>query len=341
MPQMPLFLEIPRHLNDERIDWALAQLLQEKFPERTPLSRAQCTKAINEGQVTLNGKMVPARSLVATHDKIALAATVFEDIPMRKPFSGKVDVTVLDEEESFLVLNKGAGVQMYQAGQYTGATVVDWLLAHYPDIKGVGEDALRPGIVHRLDRDTSGVLAIAKNQTGFQALKKAFHDRLVDKTYVALVYGHLKELEGSIDAPLIRRPGELRRRAIDPERYEGELPGNARTALTEYRVMARYADYDLVLATPRTGRTHQIRVHLAYLGHPVVGDRLYAFKDVKRKGLLFPKRHLLHAWRLKVPFQGKRLKFQAPLPEDFLDTLRHLDETRVSSYDGEALKSLF
>lgn len=230
---------------------------------------------------------------------------------------------------------------MYQAGHHEGATVVDWLLLNYPHIKGVGEDALRPGIVHRLDRDTSGVLVVAKNQLGFQALKKAFHDRTVEKTYVALVYGHLKELEGSIDAPLIRRPGELRRRAIDPERYDGDLPGNARTALTEYRVIARYAEYDLVLATPRTGRTHQIRVHFAFLGHPVVGDRLYAFKDVKRKALLFPKRHLLHAWRLKVPFQGKKLKFRAPLSEDFLDTLRSLDETQLSSYDGEALKSLF
>lgn len=345
---MPLFLpeehytfEIPRHLKDKRIDSALATLLREKYPEEKVFSRALLTKAINEGKVLVNGASVLARSLVSTHDKVAFLGNIFEEHKQLVPAFGDIAVTVLFENERLLVLDKGAGVQMHHGGSYAGITLSEWLLGHYPTLKNVGEDSLRPGIVHRLDRDTSGVVVIAKDNEAFQALKKLFQDRLVEKKYVALVYGQLSALEGKVDASLIRHPGDLKRRAIDPEQYTGTLPGNTRTALTFYRVLTRYDEYDLVELSPKTGRTHQIRVHMTYLGHPVVGDKLYAFKEVKRNNLLSPDRHMLHAGSLSFELFGEKYHFQSPLPKDFREVLLSLDETRGTGYDDEALKSLF
>lgn len=333
--------EIPRHLKDKRIDSALARLLKEKYPEEKVFSRALLTRAINDGKVLVNGVAVLARSLVSTHDQVTFSGDIFGAEKELEPAYGDIAVTVLFENEHLLVLNKGAGVQMHHGGSHAGVTLSEWLLGHYPFLKNVGEDPLRPGIVHRLDRDTSGVVVIAKDNETFNVLKKSFQDRLVEKKYVALVYGQLSELSGKVDASLIRHPGDLKRRAIDSEHYTGTLPGNARTALTFYRVLNRYNEYDLVELSPKTGRTHQIRVHMTYLGHPVVGDKLYAFKEVKRNNLLAPERHMLHAGRLSFELFGEIYHFQSPLPKDFQEVLASLDETKVSSYDDEALKSLF
>ncbi|MBP9728352.1 MAG: RluA family pseudouridine synthase [Candidatus Moranbacteria bacterium] len=337
--QDQLIFEVPRHLKDKRIDSTLATLLREKYPEEKTISRAVLTRVINEGKVLLNGAPVLARSLVATHDQISFAGNIFGGQKQLTPAYGDIAVTVLFENDRLLVLDKGAGVQMHHGGSHPGTTLSEWLLGHYPFLKDVGGDPLRPGIVHRLDRDTSGVVVIAKDNETFQALKKAFQDRLVDKKYVALVYGQLSALEGKIDASLIRHPGDLKRRAVDTEEYTGTLPGNTRTALTLYRVLARYAEYDVVELSPKTGRTHQIRVHMTYLGHPVVGDKLYAFKEVKRSNLLAPNRHMLHAGSLSFELFGEKYQFQSPLPEDFRQVLMSLDETQVSSYDDEALKT--
>lgn len=345
---MPLFspeeqytLEIPRHLKDKRVDSALATLLKEKYGDEAPYSRSLLTRVINDGKVLVNGAPVLARSLVSTHDQVSFAGDIFGIQKQLTPAYGDIPVTVLFENERLLVLNKSAGVQMHEGGAHAGTTLAEWLVGHYPALKDVGEDSLRPGIVHRLDRDTSGVVVIAKDNETFLALKKAFQDRVVEKKYVALVYGQLSALEGRIDASLIRHPGDLKRRAIDTEQYSGTLPGNTRTALTFYRVLTRYAEYDLVELSPKTGRTHQIRVHMTYLGHPVVGDKLYAFKEVKRNNLLAPKRHMLHAGALSFELFGEKYTFQSPLPEDFKQVLSSLDETRGTSYDDEALKSLF
>lgn len=334
-------LEVPRHLQDKRVDSVLTTLLGEKFPERGIFSRSLVTRLIKSGVVLLNNQAVLSRALVSTHDKIAFPESIFEKPASSEAFSRDISVKVLFENDHFLILDKGASVQMHQAGNYRGSTVAGWILEHYPDLASVGEDSLRPGIVHRLDRETSGILIVAKTNETFQELKQAFQDRMVQKTYLALAYGHLSSRVGEVTASLIRHPGELKRRAVDPETYTGVLPGNTRTAFTSYRVVARYDKYDLVELTPKTGRTHQLRVHLAYLGHPVVGDKLYAFKEVRRQNLLSPARHLLHAHRLSFTLFGEHYHFQSPLPNDFKKIQRSLDETLVSSYDDEALKSLF
>lgn len=338
--QAPFELEIPRHLNDQRFDGALTVLLREKFPDQPSFSRAFLTEHIKKGAILLNGARVLPRTIVATHDKVRVLQDIAPVQSSVKPSSEPVTIEKLFEDEAIIALNKGASVQMHQGGSYAGVTVAQFILSHYPALENVGEDPLRPGIVHRLDRETSGVLVVAKTQASFLAMKKIFQGREVEKIYVALVYGHLTSLEGKIDAALMRKPGELKRRAIDLKSYTGDLPGNTRTALTWYKVIARYQEYDLVVLTPKTGRTHQIRVHLSSLGHPVVGDKLYTFKGTKRSNLLFPLRHMLHAINLSFDLFGKKYRFHSPLPPDFLKLLRDIDETRVSSYDSEALKSL-
>ncbi len=336
-----LLLEVPRHLNDTRLDRALTELLQEKFPEQKPLSRAAVTRAVKAGLVLINGSVAQAQMTVATHDIFTIDRAIFAETKTVQPVVEAGAIEVLFEDEDLLILSKGAGVQMHQAGTQARATVAEWLLSHCPGIATVGEDHLRPGIVHRLDRETSGVVVIAKSNHIFQALKRVFQEREIKKSYLALVYGQMGADEGKIDTALMRSPGTLKRRAIDLEHYTGTLPGNTRSALTYYRVLTRYAEYSLLLVTPKTGRTHQIRVHLSSIGHPVVGDKLYAFKGNKRKNLLFPERHMLHAAELSFTIFGKEYDFQAPLQQDFRDMLQSIDETRVSGYDGEALKSLF
>lgn len=334
-------MEVPRHLNDKRFDSVLSVLLQERYPEIS-LSRGFATRAIKEGKALLNGVSAKPSVIVATHDMLSVEQGLFVEQSLPRAVSSEtLPIQVLFEDERILVLDKGAGVQVHQGGARSRITVADWIFANYPKLALVGEDPLRPGIVHRLDRDTSGILVLAKDNESFQALKKAFQNREIEKTYVALVYGNMEALEGEISASLMRQKGALKRKAIDPERYHGPLTGTLRSALTRYRVLSRSPLYDLLLVTPKTGRTHQIRVHLSFLGHPVVGDRLYAFKDVKRQKLLFPSRHMLHAAGLSFSLFGRKYHFRSPLPQDFRETLQGVDETAISSYDDEALKSLF
>jgi len=340
--QEVLTLEVPRHLRDTRIDSALVTLIEEKFPEKNTPSRARIGKVIEAGHILLNDKPVLPRTLVATHDSITLPLDLFEEKVQVEPVSSQgLMISILFENTDILVIDKGVGVQMHpsQSQSSVQPTVASWLREMRPDVTTVGEDPERPGIVHRLDRDTSGVLVLAKTNEAFSALKTAFQERSVSKKYVALVSGHLKAVSGSVDALLMRRPGELRRYAVDPKRFEGTLPASARTAYTEYRVIARYDKYDLVELAPKTGRTHQIRVHLAFLGHPVVGDRLYAFKEAKGQELLRVDRQLLHAQTLSFALFGKEYQFQAPLPEDFRDILKSIDETKLLGYDDEALNA--
>jgi 23S rRNA pseudouridine1911/1915/1917 synthase len=325
-PPQTCTLEIPRHLHDMRIDRAWATLVTEQYPD-VSLSRASATRLINEGRVLCNGKPVLARSLVTTHDVLTFPEDIFSRTSTAALSSQQEvpDLQIYFENDQFLIVEKPAGMQMHRGGSYTGVTVADWVLTHAPALVSVGEDASRPGIVHRLDRDTSGVLVIAKTQEVFQKLKQAFQERQVQKTYLALVHGHLREHSGQVTASLMRLPGDLKRRTIDPERFSGALPGNTRSALTQYQVLTRYESYDLVVLTPKTGRTHQIRAHMAYLGHPVVGDQLYAFKESKKHTPFEVQRQLLHAARLAFTLDGKEYQFSSPLPVDFRRVLESLD----------------
>ena len=232
--------------------------------------------------------------------------------------------TIIFEDKDIIVVNKPAGLSVHADGKHERATLVDWLAVNYPELKGVGEEQTlsdgtiidRPGIVHRLDRQTSGAMVVARTQKSFEFLKKQFQDREVKKVYRAFVYGALKEERGIIDRPIGSARGGLGpRTATRPH-------GVMRDAQTAYRVIQNGKDAAYVEAFPKTGRTHQIRVHFSAIQHPIVCDTLYA---PSRKPILGFIRLALHAFSVSfVHPSGKQVIFEAPLPADFVEAERQL-----------------
>jgi 23S rRNA pseudouridine1911/1915/1917 synthase len=236
-----------------------------------------------------------------------------------------MEPTILYEDKDLLALDKPSGLVVHGDGKTKEPTVADWLVEKYPSIREVGEpwtapsgeQIFRPGIVHRLDRDTSGVLVVAKTQESFAHLKKQFQERLAKKTYRAFVYGIVKNDTGIIDKPIGRSTSDFRKWSA-----EFGARGELREAATEYKVLERGKEATYLEAYPKTGRTHQIRVHLKSIGHSVVCDTLYA---PKQKCILGFSRTALHAFSLEiVSFKEKPLRFEAPLPQDFLHALEEL-----------------
>ena len=229
------------------------------------------------------------------------------------------DIKVIYENNDVLVLNKPAGLLthrsnlgvQFSSGNQTSAALTDWLIQKYPEIKKVGDEPeLRPGIVHRLDKDTSGILIVAKNQKAFDYLKQQWQEHKVQKTYLALVYGNVKKDKGVIDLALGKSKKDFRKRAV-----EGASRGETSAAITEYQVKKRFSNYTLLEIYPKTGRTHQIRIHLKAIHHPIVCDKLYAPKNsVCPRGL---KRQFLHAFALELVLpNGAMARFEAELPDD-------------------------
>lgn len=244
-------------------------------------------------------------------------------------------IQIIYEDKNLLALNKPSGLPVHGDGRSKEPTLVDWLLEKYPEIRDVGEPQhtptgeiiLRPGIVHRLDRETSGVMVVARNQETFLALKKEFQERRVKKTYRAFVYGVMKNDAGIIDKPIGRSRSDGAKWSAEFG-AKGTVSENSgkrelREAVTEYKVLARATDHEDTLqdwtyleAYPRTGRTHQIRVHLKAIGHPVVCDKLYA---PKKPCILNFSRLALHAFAIEftLPNAGV-MRFEAELPEEFI-----------------------
>lgn len=229
-----------------------------------------------------------------------------------------MEPTILYEDTDCTVLNKPAGLVVHSDGRTKEPTLSDWVMKRYPEAEGVGEPIKlsdgtliqKHGIVHRLDRETSGAIIVARNAAAFQLLKKQFQDRAIKKTYRTFVYGELKHEDGIIDRSIGRSTSDFRRWTAS-----GGTRGTVREAVTAYRVLARSGGYSYVEALPKTGRTHQIRVHMKVLGYPVVGDTLYAGDRPNTLGFT---RTALHAFAIefKTP-SGKMMRVEAPLPEDF------------------------
>jgi 23S rRNA pseudouridine1911/1915/1917 synthase len=235
------------------------------------------------------------------------------------------DLPVIYEDESFLAVNKPAGLLMHQTGRKEKEeTLVDWILKRHPEIENVGETSTslgqkirnRPGIVHRLDKDTSGVVIIPKNQETFEYLKRLFQTHQVKKTYLALVYGNIEPKKGTINKPIGLKPGTTKRTV-----HGGKM---VKEAATEYKVLKDYDGFSLVEVSPKTGRTHQIRVHLASINHPVVGDPLYGGKRAKQNSLGLS-RQFLHASSIEFIDPKKTgFKFEANLPDDLTRALESI-----------------
>lgn len=239
---------------------------------------------------------------------------------------------IIKETKDYLVINKPSGLIVHADGKTVEPTLTDWILEHYPEIRdvgepwvnGEGETIYRPGIVHRLDRETSGVMVVARNQEMFELLKSEFKNREVRKVYHAFVYGKVKDDRGKIERPIGRSASDFRKYSAQ-RGARGEL----REAVTLYRVLWRGEGVTMIEAMPQTGRTHQIRVHMKAINHPVVGDSLYA---PNHESLLGFKRTALHARSLEfTDLKGKRVTFEAPYPEDFMKAVEEVGGEVASS----------
>lgn len=241
---------------------------------------------------------------------------------------------IISETKDYLVIDKPAGLAVHGGGNLKEPTLVDWLIINYPKIKKVGDDPARPGLVHRLDKDVSGLMVIAKNQKGFNNLKSQFKDREVNKEYLALVHGKLSKDEGLIDFPITRSQAgykmaalpanttDLLRRRHPRGRDQGNIESwlKSRIALTEFTVLKRFINYTFVRVNIKTGRTHQIRVHFFALGHPLVGDDLYCTKKSKDKNKkLNLGRVFLIADHLSFhDLEGEKQNFSLDLPAELV-----------------------
>ncbi len=299
-------LELVADRSGERLDVFVAR-------RRPDLSRSRVQRLIENGLVAVDGR--PSRR---GSRKISAGERVTVILPLEGPPAELLDVEpeaiplrVLYQDGDVLVVDKPVGMPVHPSAGHSRGTLVNALLAHCPDLKGIG-GAQRPGIVHRLDKDTSGLMVVAKNDLAHRSLSRQLKERSVVKGYLALVEGRLEPPEAVIEAPIARHPSQRKRMAV--------VPGG-REARTAYKVQRYFKGYTLVEVTPLTGRTHQIRVHFASLGHPLAGDPVYG----RHSPLLG--RQFLHAHRLgfRHPRDGRYLEFESPLPEDLKAALRVLE----------------
>lgn len=299
--------------NPTRLDTFLTRQLPE-------FSRTHIQKAIKSGGIKINNGNSKSSQMLKLGDKISV------HLPPKKEFilapNPKVKLNIIFEDKNIIVIDKPAGLLMHPSIWQEKDTLASGLLAHYPPIKNVGDPStssgqanLRPGLVHRLDKETSGIIIVAKNQKAFFHLKNAFQNRQVKKEYIALVNGEIKK-SGVIDKPIGRA-------SFVPTKQSTRAK-KTKEALTAYSVIKNYKNFTLLNAQPKTGRMHQIRVHLASIGHPVAGDTKYGRKKIKN----LP-RHFLHAVSLTIALPSDKQKtFSAPLPPDLTKFLMSLEKNK-------------
>src|SRR6266566_289086 len=277
----------------------LDRFLAKQLPE---YSRSRLQQLIRAGFVLLNGATTRPRQLVRSGDKVELTEPPLEKIESQPE---PIPLEILFEDNDLIVINKPAGLVVHPGAGHRQHTLVNALLNHCTTLSGIGGKE-RPGIVHRLDKETSGCLVVAKNDMAHRELSKQFATRTVEKIYLALVAGKLRKPTGVIEENIGRHPVQRKRMSVSSKR--------GRAAKTEYRVIRSSAQASLVECRLHSGRTHQIRVHLHHLGHAVLGDKVYAPRFAKN----FP-RQMLHAWKLgfRHPRTGEWKTFEAPLPDDF------------------------
>lgn len=268
-------------------------------------SRNQINKLINDGSILVNSHPVDPDYHLRKDDKIdvnfpppQLADIKPENIPLKFVY----------EDSAVVVIDKPAGLVVHPTSSHNSGTLVNGLLYHFKDLPE--KDSLRPGIVHRLDKDTSGLLVVAKSEYSFEKLKEAFQNHEIQKSYFALVSGHLEHKEGTIRSKIDRHPKNPMKFTVSNDGKEAE---------TFYKVAREFKDFSLLDLQPKTGRTHQLRVHLEAIGHPIAGDKLYG-------GKMILNRQFLHAYRLrfKSPTDGKELDFNSDLPPDLQAVLEKL-----------------
>jgi 23S rRNA pseudouridine1911/1915/1917 synthase len=307
--------------HDRRLDAVVADHLPN-------CSRSRAANLIGQHQILVDNQPKKPGYRVKAGEQIVAR------IPEPEPVEYQpepIPLNILHQDSDIVVLNKQAGIVVHPAAGHSSGTLVNALLYHCPDLEGIG-GRIRPGIVHRLDKDTSGTMVVAKNAGALESLAAQFKARSVSKEYLALVYGEIKKDTGTIDLPIGRHP--VHRKQMSTNTRKG------RQAVTSWRVLERFQKITLLKLTLETGRTHQIRVHCSTIEHPIVGDPVYRprklFKNLSKKTERLPAaiidllkavpRQMLHAWRLGFnhPRTGERRSFESPLPEDMTELMERL-----------------
>ena len=289
--------------NQKRLDQYLAQ-------KQNDLSRTMIKKLIEEGQITVNGKNVKTSYTVQAGDTIKIIVPEAKETKLE---AQEIPLDIVYEDKDIIVVNKPKGMVVHPAVGNPDGTLVNAIMAHCKEnLSGISGE-LRPGIVHRLDKDTSGLLIVAKNDKAHIAISNQIQNREVKKVYLALVRGNVPEDEATIDMPIGRSTKDRKKMAVTK---------NGKNAITHFKVLERFGNYTFLEVRIETGRTHQIRVHMSEIGHPVVGDMVYS----NGKNEFGVEGQMLHAKSLtfKHPTTGKLLNLEAPLPEYFEDVLNLL-----------------
>lgn len=302
---------VPENLSNLRLDAAMAQL----FPD---YSRAQIQQWIREGAVNLNGQPVKkTRTAVKPTQQIDLNATLIDQGDWQ---AQNIPLDIVYEDDSLIVINKPVGLVVHPGAGNPDKTLVNALLYYAPELSEIP----RAGIIHRLDKETSGLLVIARTLPAHHALTKMMQEREISREYRALVLGNI--ISGNtIDTRIGRHP---------VQRIKMAVTGNGRTAITHYRVIERFEKHTLLKVKLETGRTHQIRVHMAHIGHPIVGDPVYGKRGVENKSYTLS-HQALHAYKLglKHPISGQNHYWKAPMPEDMLDLIEKLQARELDDKD--------
>lgn len=286
-----------------RLDKALSDIVAD-------LSRNYISKLIEDGKVLLNGEVPKSSTKLKINDVISYEIPPLEELEIEKE---NIPLNIVYEDDDIAIINKEQGMVVHPAIGHHKGTLVNALLGNIDNLSGIN-GKIRPGIVHRLDKDTSGLLAVCKNDKSHAFLASQLKDHTMGRHYYALVKGLIQEDDGKIDMPIGRSKQNRQKMAVDPR--------NGKPAITFFHVVKRFCDYTLISCKLLTGRTHQIRVHLSHIGHPVVGDKLYGSK----KSQLYNEGQLLHAYSLDLihPSSKKKMTFTSPLPsyfQDIIDTL--------------------
>lgn len=287
----------------DRLDRYLAAELEQ-------LSRSQVQKLIAAGAVTVNGERAKASASLSIGDRVTVILSTDDEEALRPQ---EIPLNVLYSDDVIAIIDKPAGLVVHPAPGHPDGTLVNALLHRFPQLTQGAWNSRRPGIVHRIDRETSGLLLVALNVTVVRALQKQFKRREVEKRYLALVWGHLEPERAAIESPIARDPRDRKRMAVRPD---------GRYARTEYRVLQLLRDSTLAEVDLLTGRTHQIRVHMAAIGHPVLGDGGYG----RGASTDMAPRQMLHATELgfRHPRSGEALRFHSDPPRDFQEVLERL-----------------
>ena len=302
--------KIDPEYSGERIDKFLSGNLKD-------VSRSRIQKLITEGKVLVNGATVTKHHRLVCDDEVNIR-DLSTDNHNNAIDAEKIDISIVYEDESLLVISKEAGMLTHPAPGNGSHTLVNALMYHCKNLSKLSGDE-RAGIVHRLDRDTSGLLVVAKDENIHHKLSTMFADREIKKTYVALVEGKFQEEMGEIKLPIGRSRIDRKKMCVAID--------NGRDAVTAFEVAEEFRQATLLNVHPRTGRTHQIRVHLAYIGHPIIADQVYGSKSSSKiAGAIGLKRQFLHASKLVFthPATGKVMEFEDPLPPDLLESLENL-----------------